>query len=159
MWPFTKREQLAIPEDAKRLLLLIPGNFISDGFSNSPDKLFGFDFTWACKIHDWSYCSRCHNAGTRTHASKTQADARLKRHIDESLPFRWSWVKYVYHTAVWRYGAMGSFNSCGPEAGFRCRHGQTQPEWMINLERPEDNDLKLSKTFDKVTETEIENES
>ena len=156
---FFKREQLPIPEDAKRLLELIPKDFISDGCSDSPDSLFGFNFTWACKIHDWSFCTRCHNPGTRTYAAEAQANSRLKRHIDSALPFRWSWVKYIYYTAVWRYGGMGAYNSCGPEAGFRCRHGQLQPEWMKVLERPDDSDLKNLREFDKVTETETENGS
>lgn len=146
---FFKREQLPTPEDAKRLLELIPAEFSDDGCSNAPDGIFGFDFKWACRIHNWSYCTRCHGPGTRTHLVKVQADNRLKRHIDQSLPFRWSWVKYVYYTAVWRYGGMGAFNSCGPEVGFKCRHQMVMPEWM----------LKISKTFDKITETETDNGS
>lgn len=148
------REQLPIPEDAKRLLDLIPADFNDDGCSNSPDSIFGFDFKWACRIHNWSFCTRCHPPGTRTYAAEAQANIRLKRHIDAALPFRWSWVKYVYYTAVWRYGGMGAFNSCGPEAGFRCRHGQVQPKWMRDLERSDDSDLKTSNKVDKVTETE-----
>lgn len=144
---FFKREQLPIPEDAKKLLEQINRDFpdfISDKCSNSPDSLFGFDFSWACTIHDYKYCSRCHSPGALTYNAKIKADKELEQHIDDALPFRWSWVKYVYYVAVWRYGGMGAFNSCGPEVGYKCRHNIVAPDWQ----------LKMTKNLGKVTETE-----
>jgi len=131
MWPFTGRAQLPIPADAKKTLdNEIPVRFKDDGCSNSLDSLFGFVFKWACRIHDWMYCTRSHPAGTMTWGYKVLADNLLKRYMRASLPLRWRWVRYGYKSAVFLFGGFGSFDSCGPKAGKLCRHNMPQPPWM-----------------------------
>lgn len=112
------------------LLAGIPVGFVDDGCSNAPDSLFGFDFKWACRIHDWDYCTRCHPPGSMTYQEKGRKDNRLKRFIQVSLPVRWRWIRYVYYTAVWWVGHFGAWDTCGPEAGELCRHNISKPEWM-----------------------------
>lgn len=104
--------------------------FIDDGCTNAPDSLFGFDLSDACRTHDWRYCSRCHTAGSMTKSWQRAADKELRRNLASLLPWRWRWAKWVYYGAVWRYGGFGSFDSCGPSVGVRCRHGCKKPGWM-----------------------------
>lgn len=109
----------------------IPAGFVDDGCSNSPDAWFRFDFRWACRIHDWRYCSRCHPAREMTQAGRTRADQELGMNIRAALPWRWRWVASIYQFEVWRWGGMAAWDSCGPEAGNRCRHGMPErPEWL-----------------------------
>jgi hypothetical protein len=134
-----KRAQHPIPDGAARVLAQIPDRFHDDGCSNSPDSWFGFDFSWACRIHDWRYCTRAQAlAGCETSPeAKAYADKRLREDIAASLPTRWGWVKYVYWRAVARLGD-GSYDSCQKEfAGGRslsqatrgvCRHELPWPE-------------------------------
>jgi hypothetical protein len=124
------RAQYPIPSTGESALREIPKNFVDDGCSNSPDGWFGFEFQWACRIHDYRYCTRCHDPGTMTYGMKLFADNELKRNIRYSLPWRWRWVRYVYHAGVWFGGNFSAWDSCGPDAGEVCRHGMSQPDWM-----------------------------
>ena len=130
MWPFSGRAQLPIPAEARRELAAIPEDFVDDGCSNALDSLFGFVFAWACRIHDFYYCTRCWPAGRMTWGHKVVADNKLKLYMRASLPLRWRWVRYAYKTAVFAFGGFGSFDSCGPAAGERCRHNMPAPGWM-----------------------------
>ena len=123
--------QLPIPDTARELLRRIPSHFVDDGCTSSPDGWFGFDFRWACRIHDWLYCTRAHPAGTMTYEWKVKADHALSEFIRASLPLRWRWVRWVYEGMVLFAGGWGSFDSCGPEVGKRCRHGLRAPWWML----------------------------
>ena len=127
------RLQRPIPKEAKRTLAEIPEHFRDDGCSSSPDDLFGFDFRWACRIHDWRYCTRCHPAGSMTWQRKNDADGELKENIRTSLPWRWRWVRFLYHRAVFIGGNFGAYDTCGPEAAECCRHGMAMPGWMRAL--------------------------
>ena len=136
------RAQKPIPADARAVLARIPDHFVDDGCSNSPDSWFGFNFRWACRIHDWRYCTRCHAPGTMTYNAKLVAEDEIKDNIKASLPLRWRWVRFVYYGAVFTLGGFGAFDTCGRrpagasdgqlEAGL-CRHGMPMPEWMKGL--------------------------
>ena len=130
MWPFTQREQLPKPQWVKELLRRIPADFIDDGCSHAPDSWTGFDLRHACRIHDYDGCTRCHPPGSRTLLAMKQANSTLERVIAEALPFRWRWLKWPYYYAVKRLNGDVAWDSCGPEAGFLCRHNQRTPEWM-----------------------------
>lgn len=135
--------QLPIPAAALTLLKQIPVHFRDDGCSASPDAWFGFYFRWACRIHDWRYCTRCHPPGTMTGRAKRQADRELREGVKASLPWRWKWIGRVYEAAV-RTNVNGSFDTCGPvpeeatdyqrKSGL-CRHGVPAPNWMLRLAR------------------------
>ena len=132
------RAQRPIPPRAARILAEeIPEHFLDDGCSNSPDRIFGFDFRWSCKIHDWRYCGRCHPAGTMHYQNKLTADQELRENLKASLPWRWRWVSRVYWRGVQIGGGFDAWNSCGPENGDACRHGIARPTWMLsgNVER------------------------
>lgn len=124
------RRQRPIPPAAQAILDRIPADFRDDGCSRSPDSLFGFNFRWACRIHDWSYCTRAHQPGSMTYGWKVAADFTLRENLRSALPLRWRWVRFIYQGAVLAFGGFGSFNSCGPEAGERCRHAMRRPPWM-----------------------------
>ena len=128
--PFDGRAQRPIPTEAAKWLREIPSEFSDDGCTNSPDSVFGFKFRWACRIHNWRYCSRCHPPGTMHYESKLKADAELARYIGSSLPFRWRWVRRIYLRGVHVGGGFDAWNSCGPEDGDTCRHGIAMPDWM-----------------------------
>lgn len=58
------------------------------------------------------------------------ANEELKKFISMSLPFRWRWLQYAYYFFVVRFNGDVAWDSCGAEAGERCRHGQPKPDWM-----------------------------
>lgn len=125
------REQLPYPDRALHILEHeIPDDFTDDGCSNSPDSLWGFSFRDACRIHDWRYCTRCHLPGSMTQSARHKADRELAQNIRARLPKRWRWVRYLYYFMVWKEGGTSAFDSCGPDAGGQCRHGQPMPSWM-----------------------------
>lgn len=146
LFPPSARTQLPQSEALRARLAKIPDGFISDGCSNSPDSIFGFDLAWACELHDCDYCSRCHEAGDMTQSRRREADLRLRRYIGEALPWRWRWIKWVYWRVLKTAGGVDAWNSCGPnpwgdptelnEAEFAlyqaglCRHGIARPEWQ-----------------------------
>lgn len=127
------RRQLSIPSKAREVLGRIPPSFYDDGCSNAPDSLFGFNFKWACRIHNWRYCTRAHHPGTMTQSTRRVADYELKQNIRTSLPWRWRWVCLIYRFFVWRYGGVKAFDSCDSTLGIKCRHNMTQPPWMQSL--------------------------
>ena len=133
---FNGRAQRPRPPEAVELLGAIPAGFSDDGCSNAPDAIFGFRFDWACRIHDWRYCSRCHPAGTMHYANKLAADAELGRLIGTSLPWRWRWIRRVYLRGVQAGGGFDAWNSCGPEDGPSCRHGIDLQTWMLSGNAP-----------------------
>lgn len=115
---------------ARGLLSEIHKDFQDDGCSGAPDDWFGFDLRYACRIHDWLYCTRAHPAGSMTQERRRYADDLLGALIRHALPWRWRWVGWWYRLAVHRYGGIEAYDSCGPEAGDRCRHNLKQPPWM-----------------------------
>ncbi len=119
-----------IPAAALKLLDAIPKSFMDDGCSNSPDSMFGFDFRWICRIHDWRYCTRCHRAGSMTAGARKRADRELRGWISQTMVWSLRWIKWIYWYGVWKYGGIAAFDSCGRDAGKICRHGQPKPEWM-----------------------------
>ena len=108
----------------------VPANFIDDGCSNSPDSLCGTNFRWACRIHDWRYCTRAQPEGTMNKQSRKAADKELRKNLAIALPWYWQPIRWVYYRAVRRFGSLHSYNTCGPSAGNSCRHGLTPPGWM-----------------------------
>lgn len=121
---------IAIPPGALRLLLEIPRGFVDDGCTAAPDLLFGVDLAWACRIHDWCACTRAHPEGFLTLEWKLLGDQMLRGYVRESLrghPLRFL-IAATFFAGVRLFG--GSFNTCGPEAGERCRHGLARPAWM-----------------------------
>ena len=129
-WPFDGRTQRPIPKLGWEMLDDIPREFIDDGCSNSRDSLFGFNFRWACRIHDHSYCTRCWPAGAMTQAHRRWADETLRNFIRGSLPWRWRWVGWWYRLGVHLGGGISAYDSCGITAGARCLHGMPIPDWM-----------------------------
>ena len=123
-------EPLPIPEAAQAILARIPPHFHDDGCTRSPDSIFGFDFRWACRIHDWRYCSRAHVAGRMTYGYKVAADYELRENIESGPPWRWRWFAPIYQGAVLFAGGWNAFDSCGIERGPVCRHDLELPDWM-----------------------------
>lgn len=128
-----------IPEYAKAVLDQIPEEFQDNGCSNSPDLLFGFNFKWACRIHDWWWCSRCHAPGQMTPEWKAAGDYFLKLAMRDALPPIWKWVAGIYRRAVRIF--WWGYDTCGPNPQNassqqrlegRCRHNMPRPEWMID---------------------------
>lgn len=119
-----------IPPVARGLLAEIPEEFVDDGCSTAPDALFGFRLGWACRIHDWMYCTRAWPAGTMDQHHRKHADDLLGEMIRQALPWRWRFVGWIYRAAVRRHGGHAAFDSCGGEAGERCRHNLPRPGWM-----------------------------
>ncbi|MCI0408176.1 MAG: phospholipase [Acidobacteria bacterium] len=115
---------------AVALLRDIPEEFVDDGCSAAPDGWLGFDFRYACRIHDWAYCTRAHPAGHMTQAHRHWADHLLGVLIAAALPWPWRWVGWTYRLMVHRHGGTTAYDSCGPEAGERCRHNLPRPRWM-----------------------------
>ena len=133
-----RASQLPIPDQAQRVLARIPAEFQDDGCSNSPDRWFRFNFRWACRIHDWRYCSRAHPPMAMTQDGRHFADEELAANIRASLPWRWRWLRFVYEFAVYRYGGVEAWNSCGPARGAVCRHNLPVLPWLMAPESPPD---------------------
>lgn len=124
------RRQRPLSARARQVLEAIPPEFQDDGCSSAPDDLFGFDLRFACRCHDFYYCSRAWPAGWMDQAQRRAADELLGELVREALPWRWRWVGWIYRVAVRRHGGTEAFDSCGPEAGPRCRHNLAPPDWM-----------------------------
>jgi hypothetical protein len=123
-----------IMEKMQGVLDKIPGEFIDDGCSKAPDSIFGYDLSEACRIHDFRYCTRCHEPGTMSLKAQKEADRELRKNLSGLLPWRWRWIKWGYYAAVWRYGGFGSWDSCGFSVGPRCRHNMSPQQWMQDLD-------------------------
>ena len=117
--------------DGKLLLKKIPKRFVDDGCTSSPDRIFGFDLSWICRIHDWRYCTRCHVPGTMDTHRRNVADCELRELMRATLPLRWRWVGWAYWLVVWQRGGFDAWDSCGFDVGDFCRHEMPRPEWMI----------------------------
>ena len=129
--PLSKPER--IPSLAIDILLQIPSHFYDDGCSTSPDGYW----KWACRIHDWWWCTRSHPQGTMTADWKEMGDSMLKTLMTLRLPWGLHWLAKVYYRGVTRFG--GSFNTCGyrpsgasldQEILGLCRHSMPWPDWM-----------------------------
>ncbi len=118
-----------LPALAGSILADIPLEFVDDGCSASPDALFGYDLRWACRIHDWWWCTRAHHLGALNEDWKAAGDHILGLLVRSALPFGLRWVGMVYLRAVRKYA--GSYNSCGHDAEW-CRHSLRRPHWMLN---------------------------
>jgi hypothetical protein len=140
-WPFTKRTQARLPDEHLERIEQIPEEFESDGCSNSPDRWCGWDLRPYCLVHDWEHCSRCHKPEEMNHAHRVESNERLRRGLDNAIPWRWGFIKHIYYSMVNLFGGVRSWDSCGPTVGERCRHNMPMPMWMkesINGERAED---------------------
>ena len=135
--------QLSIPTLAQELLARVPNHFYDDGCSRAPDSWFGFDFGWACRIHDWGYCTRSHPRGTMTPGYKVAHDHLLGVFVSASLPSMWKWIGPLYKATVLAVG-FNSYHTCGvPPKGARprqvdadlCRHDMPRPDWMAGAVR------------------------
>lgn len=98
----------------------IPDEFVDDGCSNSPDSICGTDIRWACRIHDYRYCGRCHPAGTMGWAHRRKADRELRWNLAAGLPWWNQWIRFFYFGAVRTFGSVTSYNTC--RRGEFCRH-------------------------------------
>lgn len=108
----------------------IPAGFRDDGCSGAPDRLFGVDLRWACRVHDWMYCTRAWPPGHLDQAHRHEADRALGRMIRGALPWSLKWIGWLYYRMVHRYGGDHAYDSCGPEEGAWCRHNLPRPGWM-----------------------------
>lgn len=108
-------------------------DFRDDGLSWFPDWLYRVvlrhNITPAGRVHDWYYCTRCHRRGAMTPARRRFADRELRRHARELLPWYIRLAPLVLLLGT-RLGGWPSFDSCGYDAGERCRHNIRRPPWM-----------------------------
>lgn len=65
-----------------------------------------------------------------TQAWRHMADEEIKFNVRSALPRRHRWFSIIVYIALWRYGGIEAFDSCGPEVGERCRHNMKRPVWM-----------------------------
>ncbi len=117
-----------LPALAGAILADIPLEFRDDGCSSSPDALFGYDLRWACRIHDWWWCTRAHPLGQLTEDWKAAGDHILGVLVRSALPWGLRWIGTLYLRAVRRFA--GSYDSCGHEELY-CRHCLARPHWML----------------------------
>ncbi len=110
-------------------------NFEDDGLSGGfPDWMYKKWHLWlAGRVHDWHYCTRCHKAGSMIDKAKCFADKALRKHARELLPWYLNLAPIILYVGVRVGGGFGSWDSCGPEEGDRCRHNIKQPQWMLDL--------------------------
>ena len=129
---------VAVPEAAQTVLALIPVRFVDDGCSAILDGLAGVSWRWACRIHDWRACSRCHLREYMHPAARARADAELRRNILASIPIGWVAIPALVWAGLTFIAGRGYYDTCGPfpdgatEAQRRtglCRHGMLLPEW------------------------------
>jgi hypothetical protein len=128
-------KQRRIAQIASYTLTSIPERFTDDGCSYSPDSLFHSEIGWACRIHDFRYCSRSEGPTEMLPEQRMAADKELRDNLALSFP-RWlGWVRFLYYRAVRRFGSMHAWDSCGYDAGERCKHNMNRPLWMEEDER------------------------
>lgn len=65
-----------------------------------------------------------------TDKAKRFADKALRVHAKELLPWYLRISPNILYVGVFVGGGFGSWDSCGPEEGDRCRHNIKQPDWM-----------------------------
>ena len=109
--------------------------FKDDGLSGGfPDWMYQrWLLKLAGRVHDWQYCTRCHRAGSMTDPAKKLADKALRKHARELLPWYLNLAPIILYAGVRVGGGFGSWDSCGPEEGDRCRHNIKQPQWMLDM--------------------------
>ena len=123
-----------IPEDSLALLRRIEidfPEFRDDGCSGAPDRILWWSLRWACRLHDWRYCSRAHDPWELDQAHRILADVELSQNVRASLPWGLRWLAgLLYGRLTDLGGGYRAWNSCGSEDGARCRHGLALPGWM-----------------------------
>jgi hypothetical protein len=119
-----------VAKKAHRALGNIPDRFIDDGCSYSPDSMFHNEIGWACRIHDFRYCSRTEAHKDTSPEARLKADKELRANIALSFPKWLGWIRWLYYKAVRRFGSMHAWDSCGPEDGEYCKHNMQVPLWM-----------------------------
>lgn len=67
-----------------------------------------------------------------TDPAKRFADKALRKHARELLPWYLNLAPIILYVGVAVGGGFGSWDSCGPEVGDRCRHNIKQPDWMLD---------------------------
>ncbi len=127
-------------------LASIPDGFTSDGLSGGfPDWLFArWDLTEIDWPHAHAYCTRCWAAGWMTHRVQEYADAQLKAHANERLPW-WLPITPLILFAGVTLGGHGSFDTCNADDPLDateeqltlglCRHSMPRPDWQLALMR------------------------
>jgi hypothetical protein len=116
----------------------IPADFVTDGCSSLGQvverllRWLDYEIEPFCKRHDWRYCTRCQPPGSMTYAAKIRADHELADGMASILPRALDWTAGAVYRGVVIGGPFNAWDSCGPEAGERCRHGQLAPQWMLS---------------------------
>ena len=109
--------------------------FIPRGFRPTfvEPTYMGLDFSWAHLIHEWRYCSRCHDEKVMNHKTKAFADEELKWNLQTYLPLHLRLVGFLYRLYLRRQGAYDGFDTCfqRPLDLSPCRHGMDAPAWML----------------------------
>ncbi len=108
--------------------------FKDDGLSGGfPDWAYRrHHLSLSGRVHDWHYCTRCHKAGSMTDGAKCFADKALRVHARSLLPWYLRLAPWILYIGVSIGGGFGSWDSCGPGVGVRCRHNIKQPDWMAD---------------------------
>jgi hypothetical protein len=109
----------------------IPDEFRDDGCTGWFDSLFGYDFKDVCRVHDWAFCTRCHPPGSMTFANMVAVNRVLSEELAYRLPWWLDWTAGAVYRATYLFGPFNAYDSCGPEAGERCRHNMAPPSWML----------------------------
>jgi hypothetical protein len=128
------RKKRQVARAAYHALNDIPDRFIDDGCSYSPDSIFHNEIGWACRIHDYRYCSRSMGPRDMEPHLRLAADKELRANIALSVPKWLGWIRWLYYRAVRHFGSQTSWDSCGYDAGVRCRHNLLRPRWMDRQE-------------------------
>ncbi len=115
-----------VPSTAVQILEGIPEDFVADGCTSSPDSFFGYSLRWACRIHDWRYCSRCNPLPT--YEGRLAADVELRENIQAALPWVFAWVGWVYYGGARQFG-VDAWGSCDAHSSRPCRHGVAVTYW------------------------------
>ena len=117
----------AIPQEAHSILLArIPRDFLWDD-TKANHTILGWSFGWATLIHQWRYCTRCHEYDILGPKAKKWADLELRLNIKKYLPWYLRWVGWIFLLKYYRAGGFKRFNSCWPEEGTLCRHNMLWP--------------------------------
>jgi len=119
---------------ARSILQKIPRRFVTDGCSSAPDSILGRDLRWCCKIHDWRGCTRAHRPGSLTQGACNFAAKELGWNVRSALRLGTRWIGWLYYRVTYRFTEV-YWDSCGPEAGERCRHNLPMPGWMVYYAR------------------------
>lgn len=140
-----------IPFEAWRKLESMSPLFVDDGCSSFPDQVFSWlawitfgragpwVLKWACRVHDWQVCTRCHPPGSMTDVELKRTNKEFKQELVAFLPRFGKQMGYLMFRGVWAARGSGYFDSCGKDpqgvndeqlAYGLCRHSMPEPEWM-----------------------------